>query len=71
MTGRKRFNGLQVCSNVSNAPHEVEGDQQQELLGVSLHAQQVVLSEITIHKRQQVALDVVGSELRDHLLDEA
>jgi hypothetical protein len=62
--------GLQLCSDVGHALHEVEGGQQQVFLGVGSHAQQVVLAKVAIHEREQVALGVIDAELRDHLLDE-
>lgn len=44
------------CAPTSNAFYEVEDGQQQEFLGVSSHAERVVVAEVDGHERKQTAL---------------
>lgn len=51
----------------AGALHEVKGGQQQVFLGLGAHTQQVVVAEVSIHEREQVALGMLVAELLDHL----
>ena len=53
-----------------NALHEVEGGQQQELLGIGPHVQQDVLAQLARKGTRAGSPPAVGAELCDHLLDE-
>ena len=46
------------------------GSQEQEFLCVGAHPRQVVLAEIALDEREQVALGVLVAELLDDLVDE-
>lgn len=58
------------CTDVGHALQEVEAGQQQLLLGVGSHAQQVVLAKVAVYECQEIALGVVDGQLREHLYEE-
>jgi hypothetical protein len=39
-----------LCTDVGHAPHEVEAGQQQVLLCVGSHAQQIVLAKVAVYE---------------------
>ena len=49
------------CTDVGHALQEVEAGQQQVLLGVGSHAQQVVLAKVAVYECQEIALGVVDA----------
>ncbi|MCR5882983.1 hypothetical protein LRS03_08985 [Rhizobacter sp. J219] len=56
--------------NEGDTLHEVECGQHQELLGVGAHLQQVVVTEVSVDEREQVALGMLVAEVLDDLVDQ-
>jgi hypothetical protein len=64
------LSGGGIGPNEGDARHEVEHGQHQELLGLGADLHQVVVAEVSIDEREQVALGVLVAELLDDLVDQ-